>query len=439
MTKKKNEKSWEYYTDKPISTIEEDKLDRFNFSKLLGDTIINLPKSKNSLSIGLMGGWGYGKTSILNMFAKYIENEDSDSIILWFNPWFYSNYSDLILIFFNELIAKLKEVNSDNELISFLNEYKRKIAKYFLYGLSDVIGLVPGLNSSLLRKIGDDIDSKMSIDETLLELKGKISKKMQNLDKKLIIIMDDIDRLSKDEIFQIFQLIKVVYDFPQVVYILSFDKEHVINAIMTKENNDKEASERYLEKIIQIPLEIPKISNFNIKTIFIEQVNLILESQNLSIDYSLSDLFDYIKFFFKNLRDINRYCNSLNFYLTILKDNVYIPDFILLHSLQVFSPKEYNFIKDNKDFFIGNPFLDDLDDEIYNKEHEEGYFEKFKDSTLPHIKEILRFLFPKLCNTKKVWDDLRLDIANRRLYTSECFDSYFELSLSDNVMSKEDL
>ena len=74
--------------------ISGDTLNRRNFAESLALNIQNYfdrQDINNCLTIGLMGEWGSGKTSILNMTEEYLK--DSKIKIIKFNPWIYSSYN----------------------------------------------------------------------------------------------------------------------------------------------------------------------------------------------------------------------------------------------------------------------------------------------------------------------------------------------------------
>lgn len=101
-----------FNSDKPITKIEDDVLNRGNFSKQLAHAILAYTKTDNFV-ISLCGRWGSGKTSILNMVLDEIEknvqpNTDDAPIIVKFNPWNYSDSSQLINQFFGVMLATLK-------------------------------------------------------------------------------------------------------------------------------------------------------------------------------------------------------------------------------------------------------------------------------------------------------------------------------------------
>ncbi len=87
--------------DCPISLLDDDKLNRREFAESLAQAILN-HKKENCLTISLMGKWGSGKTSIINMVEDYWDVDEN--IVIHFNPWYFSNRDNLLFQFFNILI-----------------------------------------------------------------------------------------------------------------------------------------------------------------------------------------------------------------------------------------------------------------------------------------------------------------------------------------------
>jgi len=79
------------------------------------------------------------------------------------------------------------------------------------------------------------------------------------LEKPLIIFIDDIDRLDNLEIQQIFKILKLTADFNKLIYVLAFDEEMVAKPLSQIYGNDQTDGLQFIEKIIQLPLRIPRI------------------------------------------------------------------------------------------------------------------------------------------------------------------------------------
>lgn len=91
------------------------------------------------------------------------------------------------------------------------------------------------------------------------QLKNQFSRVISESSVRLVVIMDDIDRLDKSEIQTVFKLVKLLADFPNTTYILAFDDKRVAEALKEKYGS-ADAGRSFLEKIIQVPLSLPPTS-----------------------------------------------------------------------------------------------------------------------------------------------------------------------------------
>src|SRR3982751_1677296 len=88
----------------------------------------------------------------------------------------------------------------------------------------------------------------------LTQVKAELNELLSRQKHKLIIFIDNIAQIEDSEIKQIFQIVKSMGDYANTIYIQSIDKEHVIQAM---DNIYGDGGEKYLEKIVQLPFNIP--------------------------------------------------------------------------------------------------------------------------------------------------------------------------------------
>lgn len=383
--------------DNDVKKINEDTLSRRNFAESLALNIQNYFDRKpvnNCLTIGLMGEWGSGKTSLLNMTEEYLK--DSKIKIIKFNPWIYSSYNQLVEQFFDELIMEFTD-SRDVSLTGFLRQYKIKVNELELAKKLAVVGT--SLIDSRLGTGVERILGSSSEEENLTYLKKKIDGQFSG--RKVVCIIDDLDRLSKDEIAEMFKLIKIMADFKNMVYLISFDKD-VVSKALEKDYG----GEKYIEKIINVPLYVPLITTLELTDLLLDEVNRLQEQYELKIDFSrlksfinfypmaLDKKFGLIRFF-KNLRDVKRFINILEFNIVLIKDEVNFADFFALTALQVFHLDIYNKIKYNEYLLTDHHYYDGVaisKDEIIVSKKED--FERFCDDE--NITLILKKLFPMM-------------------------------------------
>ena len=415
--------------DCPISSREDDKLNRRNFAESLAKAITYY-ENDNCLTISLMGKWGSGKTSIINMVTDYLNNEaESENIIVHFDPWYFSNKDNLLFQFFDILSNYINKEFTDTVNTDNLKKLGKSLINMTSFNLNFGVGSI---------NIDPEINNSLNDEETLLDLKNKISKDFENFEKKVIIIIDNIDRLSDKEVQQILMLVKSLADFPHVIYILSFDKDAVLGSL---NNLHIYSPESFLEKIIQIPLFVPEIIQTQFDDLIASNLydfykNYHKNNETLKKDFL--DIYSDLRIFFNNLRDLYRYTNIITFYFSVFKDDVNINDFMLILAMQLFEHEIYIKIKDNPDLFLV-PHENLRENRLEEKKNEIDNIIKL-NSNLPKedIYNILLKLFPNIINYNKNSSyeyDYEIWKYNFRICTKKYFYNYFSLSLDNEDIS----
>lgn len=437
--------------DRPITNSSQDRLNRSTFAKYLARSMLD-HHDPESLVIGLYGGFGVGKTSIINMIVEELNfaatnlSDDETPIVLNFSPWSYSGQNQLIYSFFRRLSATLRAATTkSSELVqeaARLENADRIIYLLELYASFFTGKPVPKPFRSK-RSLGEKILFKQSDSgyawesgRDLTLVKAELNELLRKQKHKIIIIIDNIARLYDQEIKQIFQIVKSMGDYANTVYLLSIDKEQVARAI---NRLDGAGGEAYIEKIVQLPFEVPPIQSQDLEKILINRLNEVLKlvpedafQQELWADIYYSSL----RYFFKNCRDITRYVNTLNFSYQRLRDVVNPVDFFALTAIQVFLPQIYNGIRDNKDLFT------DLLDSTYAMDKDLIQKDKMRcDEILSRNKridhtmllELLMRLFPRLRHLYQpdliFYHSDAIARKLRRMCSEDLFDAYFRLSM----------
>ena len=438
------------YSDSPIKDLDEDYLQQEKFVNRLKSVITDY-NSQDSLTIQLRGEWGSGKSSVLNMLKNSLE-EDSEKgpLVMYFNPWNFSTKNELIKSFFKELSVIFKENMGDEEfskLNDFLNLIMSSVVSLTpLFGADSFFSIIANIFSNILIWI-----SKRSVDEkNLVDVKNKLNSLLIKNNRKIVVMVDDIDRLTNIEIEQVFQLTKSIADFSNMIYILAYDEKYAITAL---ENNGIHQPKEYIKKINQLQLDIPKTNKLNLKEIFFERISEIFKKNHLNFDYYIIEdiYYSYLTNYFSTIRDINRYLNTLSFYLPLIKERVYINDFLRLTILQVFEYDIYLKIKNNPEMFVESYDFDYLISNhipsiyyVHEKKAKEFYEELYKLADNEEIvKKILYGLFPKLLyleqndKFKFKFNDSEY-ITDFRIASSRSFNYYFTFNNIDNIILDEE-
>lgn len=463
----------EFYSDAPIISKNEDKLNRDNFAKNLANAIQSFPVNE-SLSVGLIGKWGTGKTSIINLTKNYIN--DDKLIIIEFNPWYFSTQNNLYQQFFNMISSEIEKREFGDKLwikkkysqikmqydnLSKVTRENKKLTQYVkekFYSFKEL------RNSDVINAYYTQIKSNSSVnfntlgigysynfDDSLKEyhsvsyLKTKCEQYFNDLGYRFLIIIDDIDRMNSIEIEQIFILVKSLANFPNFIYLLSFDKEVVVNSL-----NDVPEDFRndFIEKIIQIPIVVPEISDYSldnyiqneIKELYYEYLKDNFRGKN-----EFKKVSHIIGYFIKNIRDLKRYLNAIEFYSTFMCE-LNINDMFILIAIHTFEYEIYLKIKNDLKVFI-------LDEFLYFKDENEikKRITKFLNDSYLLLEQINRneldstlgTLFPILNveNLKLNRIMLGSDIEEKecRISSSFHFNKYFTLTVENNEISSVEM
>ncbi|WP_207420235.1 KAP family P-loop NTPase fold protein [Desertivirga brevis] len=336
-------------TDQPIKYISDDLLERKQFVKKIGDKINELRTANNhSFVIGINGKWGFGKSSILKILYEYL---DSKSVKVEFNPWISNNNNNLIQDFFNTLDKTLSGYISTSNIFIKYGESLSKIDS----------------DKNPLKPFGSFFKEKV-----LQERFAEITSLIKKIHKPVYVFIDDIDRLNKEEIFDILRLIRSSASFPNMIFIVAYDRSYIEEALAELKIPH---SDRYLEKIIQLEVELPRIRETIMPSLLIKELENRLafnfnQTQKIYYDEALLQLSNLVfghsthsgtikygvykhlgKIFF-NMRDINRFCNSFITKYSVLFEALYLPDIFIVELLKFVSPKIYNLIATGRNFLV---------------------------------------------------------------------------------------
>ncbi len=437
-----------FNSDKPIQSSMEDLLGRREFAFALSRAVLTYTH-KDSLTIGLYGKWGCGKTSILNMLENELDSFTYNDtvkkpVIIRFNPWNFSDQDQLIEQFFYALSHGLgKECKKE-----LLDKRKKNVKNFAL--VADAASIIPAIGS-VAEKISHLLNEYANAlrvaneENDLQEMKEDISSELLKIENRIIIIIDDLDRLNNIEIRQIFQLIKSLADFPNTIYLLPFDKEVVINALKDIQKGD---GNEYLEKIIQVPIEIPDVDTVKLYNILFQKIDKSITDysrERRDLEYWAKVIVKCIMPFINNLRDVNRLINVFKFKYDFVKDEVNIADLIAITSLQVFAPEVYSWIYKNKNDIVGGVKPYESIVIIEQKREKELFGEKIKEFTNKDpqlVIEILSTLFPRIDQKINYTYEQAVDkelLRTQRIASLEKFDIYFSLSIENVEVSRSEL
>lgn len=419
--------------DQPKSHEEEDLFNYYPDAKSLATILINIDKPKsNAIVVGVKGEWGRGKTTYLNFLKDVFKNHDlKDSFILVdFKPWFSTNTEQLTADFFSILHQAIKEKPLKNE-----------VAKYAKLIVDIDLGFASKITNILSRK---------NIEQQFIELNNIISLSK----KKIIVFVDDLDRLECDEVMRVIQLIRNIANFHNTYFIVAYDQNYIYKII---ENRVIQDPDFYLQKIFTIPHFLP----------IVEPKALREANKKILIDILMingkNDQF-YVQAFLKdinvnlNIRESILLANDASIIINRLRSDfasICLYDILLLQYLKILNIDVYNSLYTLK--YVDHNFatlimatgeqielnykksmFSFLDNE--ERLSEEEYIKDrlniiAKGKNLRECYLILKLLFN---NVNLSLFDKNEIIHEYRVKYFSTFNSYFEHSLDNNLIDRDD-
>ena len=390
--------------------------------------ILNYSQNETFI-ISLEGEWGCGKTTLINFIKEDLKKKRDKVEILDFNPWLITGIEQIIKVFFDELI---KVLSYGSFAVKWNEDIKKDLQTLASLILPDKIAIDVGL-VKLGYKPKDALLPKN--EKTLMQIKEKINKYLRDSGKRIVVIIDDIDRLTDQETELVFRLTKGIADFDNLIYILLYDKGVVSKSL---EKFKSENGQKYLEKIVQYPLTVPKPHKTTIKNLLFEEMNKILKKlDNEKVQYifnqdTWSQVQQVVDKYIKTVRDINQIVNIISFEYPIIATEVNFTDFFVISLIKLKNYALYELIKNKpSDFFLNK-------NRIFKPESEEGRIQENFDNNLKEFhdfKDLLEIIFPIFSEY-----DYRPSGSHKMKYINNIyyFENYFSFATSDDKISTQE-
>lgn len=333
----------------------EDSFGRSHFAKVLVNEIIMLDNKQSAYTIGLNAKYGMGKTSFMIQMQNLLKQHKTSYVCI--SPW---------------------SCTSDGQIV-----------KDFFHSISGVIGRKMGLGINKLLSIYKDLildvqhaykikafDDLLKNEKSINEVYEEIKTKLSICKEKIVVFIDDVDRLQASELAMIIQLIRNTGNFPYVVFMLFYDKDYMVKAL--EQNKSITDADEYLKKIINVELMFPAYDAEIYRSTITARIDNILRfiipdvHERETVVYSFIERMspkneilsiDYLEYAFPNYRDLNRFISmfslDLRMLLTANQDNVEcwkneidVADLILIELLKYVRPDLYEMLRSRKDTLL---------------------------------------------------------------------------------------
>jgi GTP-binding protein EngB required for normal cell division len=322
------------YNDEPILEPAHDILNYAKYASTIADCI-NYNNYETAFAIGINGAWGTGKSSFINMLLNQIDTKES--IKISFSPWNSVTSKDLIKDFFDTIQEAL--VPYHNSLPYLIFKYSNKLLN---------------IHENSVTKLIKNVVVVATSPESINSIHTAINKILGEINKKLIIVIDDLDRLDKDEIIEVIRLIRNTANFRNTFFVVAYDRTYISKAI---EKHNIHNTNLFLNKIFQIEITLPFYSSAVLMDKLIFQLESIFPRPGFSFRETFHGKgikFDstLVQSWLTSMRDVTRLTNSIAINFKHLIGEVDFYEFTLLEIVHLNFPEVYQLLYKRRDDFL---------------------------------------------------------------------------------------
>ena len=399
-----------------------------NYVNSIKQRLLNTDLRKGNFAIGISGGWGTGKTTFLHSLKKAL-NPNVDFFVAEFNPWNSNTPKQLIEDFFDTF---------RNEI--HLHRKANKLVKKYSKVLSNLEGV-----KSISNMIDDLLPDNL---ESISSLKCEIGKQLELINKPIVIMIDDLDRLEKEELFEVLRLIRISADFKNVIFAVAYDKDYIVKQLEKKGIAD---ASQYIEKIFHIEIILPKYESFIIPQLLFDSIKTTVGKDDVAnqLFYEISRIRAnggyLISSFIKSFRDVKRFTNVFSLNLMHLINNnldseISYIDLFWIEILNYSYPDVYEIIKTSPLRLLESQEFIGRTGKIYyytrsnsvtssSDSQDKKDKEEFKKSLGDDVESLLRILFGNQIDKKN---------GSTQICYPNNFDKYFSYRIQKQIISNKD-
>jgi predicted KAP-like P-loop ATPase len=378
---------------------ENDLLNRSKFIREIATKIVNTNSPNGSFPIGVIAAWGSGKTTFLNTLSSDLEKANPDIIRIEFNAWKCSTPTQVVETFFKQLKSQLGH---------FSFTFESKIQDY----ISNLIKGTKNEGFNGFKNVLESVFPTPSIEKQYETINSEIKR----IGKKIVVFIDDLDRLDKKEIYEVIRLIRNTANFSNTFYVVAYDRNYLLNAI---EDINSYQAHQFLEKIFQVEFALPPINGNILQGEITKKVEAFLSESDLKAYRSITrigqSLYDYdskpnlAKEMILNIRDVIRFVNSFKLSYQFVKEEISFVDFYNLEIIRFKHPELFLEIYRNTNKFFATKKETNYANSNFvyclNKEKND------RDSNQNDVSELEKFLESQASTYKLSQKDIKLLVS----------------------------
>lgn len=391
-------KNCSHISDKPIDNPSEDQFGYNWMSQSLLDDLATVDVRKKSFSLGIVGVWGQGKSSFMNLFKLHAEKQGS--IVVEFYPRASKSIKSIQEDFFSAFKAALKHYHTGIE--RYISNYAREVAE---------------IDEGWIGKLALAF-THLSSDKEM----ARINDVIQSIGRRIYVMIEDLDRLTGEEIIEVLKLMERNGDFCNTVFVTAYDKKYVNEVIRNYlKTNYQDYTDKYFDFEYSLPLNHQgALTTFAGKYI---SDKIELQKNDRTSAEQLKDVWNvnggFIVAQLGTMRHVKRFLNIFMSRYPKVKNDVDVADFLVLTLLRYKDLTAYNslfelrFIRRGSTFDSGTTKLFYLQDD---------YEERLKKLQIPDSSKVI---IERLFSKKDALENATMDSVWGKLKWAESFNSYF--------------
>ncbi|WP_291037197.1 P-loop NTPase fold protein [Herbiconiux sp.] len=401
---------------------------------------------RSSTVFGLVGPWGTGKTSMIDWIKSAAEtNPDKPKwSTVTFNPWDYQDAASLQAGFFAELTEVFGGPSRPDEVRRRISAFGRSVAPFASLGA--IVGF--DLSSSV-----DAAAKLLDVDRSVAVTRSRLESSLEAAKTPVLVIIDDLDRVSAEELLLTLKLVRQLGRLPYVHYLLSYDETTILD-VLTRTSLIGEGSlgraRDYMEKVVQVRFDVPALRPSDAVRLTNQGLSDLAEDGRMQLSQEDSNRFSsaYFGFIAARLdtpRAIKRYFSQLRLLAPAMGSELDLVDFLVLTWLRTAEPAVYQLLQRKRADLIGSP-RSSTSYGRSNRDHLENqgaeWRRQISDSgTRPEDIEgvglAIGFLFPKF---REAWSTKPTDAYRPRtlgIAQDVYFDRYFSVGVPEDDIADD--
>ena len=315
-----------FLTDHPLTEEEEALSGWTSQAQTLTQKLLATDTTRAAFSLGIVASWGEGKSSFMGIMQRYLQQAQREVIVMHFNPWLYDKEAQLTKVFFEELRRTLAP-------------YSSKLSK----SIDNYADLLLAVDSSWLKLAHELL--RLSQRSTTEQF-DKLSRDIKELGRKVVIFIDDVDRLTREELLELFKLVRNSSNLPCLYFVLAYDKSYVLKTLQS----EGEHMSRYPEKIFQEEYPLPNLPSDKMWTVLERCLNetALWEKDGEKASKLLAQLKDEevnLSYHLTTLRKVKRMVNAFGSRYELLRKAGVAPfDLFIFELIYYVYPTVYDFL-----------------------------------------------------------------------------------------------